>query len=423
MGQGALVATLLLAVACGGPAEAPRDATALQVAPPSAAGTSAERDAAAPEDVTPGSGRAAGEGTPPAAPEGKKVNAYVAPRYPSPLPPPHGTTLPLVAPVGLEGAGGTVSGNAAKADVEVRGGDEAFDKGDLAAAAKRYAAAARLTPKAAAPLVGQGRVRVAKVGAPLDYGAAKGNKEITAAARDLRRATELDPGFGPGYVELGRALLLLADAEGALSALGRGVEVLAEEPEAHSAYGIALLATGHGDEALRALARAAELDPGSATRHGNLGTVLLMRGLVDEAVKEYGIQVALAPADPMAHADLGAGLLAKGDVVAGTRELTAAVKAAPGRAALHSNLGYALQLQGKRSEGIAEYREALRLDAAFAGAWINLATALAQDPATRGEARAALQRARALDPTDPRVKANLDELDALERGPAPPARP
>ena len=32
------------------------------------------------------------------------------------------------------------------------------------------------------------------------------------------------------------------------------------------------------------------------------------------------------------------------------------------------------------------------------------------------EARSALEKARALDPQDPRVTANLEELDALEKG-------
>src|SRR5262249_6155344 len=74
-----------------------------------------------------------------------------------------------------------------------------------------------------------------------------------------------------------------------------------------------------------------------------------------------------------------------------------------------------LQLEGKVTEAIGEYREALRLDSKLASAWINLATALSRDPKTRGEARQALKTAGNLDPTDPRVKANLEELDGLEK--------
>ena len=82
----------------------------------------------------------------------------------------------------------------------------------------------------------------------------------------------------------------------------------------------------------------------------------------------------------------------------------------------HSNLGYALQLSSQRELAIAEYRKAIELDPKLVSAWVNLATILARDPATRTQARAALMTAKRLDPQDPRVKANLDELDALEKG-------
>jgi Flp pilus assembly protein TadD len=96
-------------------------------------------------------------------------------------------------------------------------------------------------------------------------------------------------------------------------------------------------------------------------------------------------------------------------------ELERAVALDAARASYQTNLGYAYQLLGRRADAIAKYREALRLDDKFASAWINLATALAQDPKTRAEARAALMTAKKIDPSDPRVKANLDELDALEK--------
>jgi Flp pilus assembly protein TadD len=90
------------------------------------------------------------------------------------------------------------------------------------------------------------------------------------------------------------------------------------------------------------------------------------------------------------------------------------VQIEPARASFHSNLGFALQQSGRMDRARSEYREALRLDPKLVSAWINLATALARDASTRGQARAALERARVLSPGDPRVKANLAELDALD---------
>jgi len=287
-------------------------------------------------------------------------------------------------------------------------------------AGKQYESARTAAPGKVAASVGLARVRIARTGLPLDFASGKGNAEVAAAVRDLRKAAQSAPTFGPALVELGRALLLAGDAEGALGTLKKGVLLLSEQAEAHSVLGVALLATGHREEALVELARATSLDGGSAARHGNLGTALFMNGRVAEAVKEYDLEVRLAGDDPRAHSDLGTALLASDDAPRATAELRRAIQLDPSRATFHSNLGYALQSQGMRTEAIAEYREALRLDAQLGSAWINLATILARDPRTRGEARAALEAAKKVDPTDPRVKANLEELDSLDKGGALP---
>jgi Flp pilus assembly protein TadD len=313
------------------------------------------------------------------------------------------TTIPLT------------TGNDTPFDHALSSGDTAFEQSNLDLAAKEYEAARALGPGKAGPVVGLARVRIARTGLPLDYAAAKGNAEVATAVKDLRRAVQMAPGFGAALVELGRALLLVGDAEGAVGTLRKGLALLPEQAEAHSVLGVALLATGHRDEALVELGKAAGIDSGSAARHGNLGTALFMNGRVAEALKEYEIQARLADDDPRAHSDLGTALLASEDAPRATSELRRAVVLEPSRATFHSNLGYALQSQGMRSEAIAEYREALRLDPKLGSAWINLATILAHDPRTRAEARAALETAGRIDPTDPRVKANLDELDTLEK--------
>jgi Flp pilus assembly protein TadD len=167
---------------------------------------------------------------------------------------------------------------------------------------------------------------------------------------------------------------------------------------------------------VKELARAEQLDPGSAARHGNLGTALMMAGRTKEAITEYEARARMDDGDARAHSDLGTALLATQDLDRALSELGRAVQLDPQRASTHSNLGYAQQQAGHLDRAMVEYREALRLDPKLVSAWINLATALARDPRTRKEARADLERARALSPDDPRVKANLDELDAVEKG-------
>ena len=304
----------------------------------------------------------------------------------------------------------------AELDAALAPGDEAFEAGDLAKADAAYASAKVLRPKRVAGAVGLARVRVARAAPSLGYAAADKNKDVASAARDLAAAAKAEPGFGPALLEHGRALLLLGDAPGAEAALAKALAALPDEAEAHSALGVALLAAGKSEQAVVSLTKARDLDPGSAARRGNLGTVLFMRSRVPEAIKEYEVQVLLAPEDARAHSDLGTALLASQEMTRAEAELRRAIALDPQRATFRSNLGYALQLQGKLREAVTEYREALRLDPKLVSAWVNLATALSRDPATRAEARRALESAKKLDPTDPRVKANLEELDALEKG-------
>jgi len=315
---------------------------------------------------------------------------------------------PLRSTIPLAGRGGPD-------DAELAAGDDAFERGDLAEAEQHYTSARLAAPRAPGANVGLARLRIARLDFPLDYGSAKGNPVVAAAAADLARAAAADPSFGPAFVELGRARLLLADGVGALDALRKGTSLLPDAPEAHSQLGVALLATGHPGEAVRELARAVELDPQSGARHGNLGTALLMAGRTREAVAEYEARVRIDDSDARAHSDLGTALLGTQDLERALAELRRAVDLDPSRPSLHSNLGFALQQSGQMDRAVGEYREALRLDPNLVSAWINLGIALSHGSRSRPEARAALERARSLSPDDPRVKANLEELDALER--------
>jgi Flp pilus assembly protein TadD len=302
----------------------------------------------------------------------------------------------------------------AAGDPEIANGDDAFERGDLADAERHYRSAHAAAPASVAASVGLSRVQIARLDLPLDYAVAKGNVVVAAAAADLARAANAAPAFGPAFVELGRAQLLLGDAPQAIVALEKGTRLLDGVAEAHSQLGVAYLAVGRSDDSVRELTRAVDLDPGSSARHGNLGTALLMAGRTSEAISEYEARARMDDGDARAHSDLGTALLGTQDLRRALSELERAVQLDPGRPAFHSNLGFALQQSGHPDRAISEYREALRLDSKLVSAWINLGTALAHDARTRREARAAFERAGMLSPEDPRVKANLDELDTLE---------
>ncbi len=365
-----------------------------------------DRDAAAPQPFTPpaptGSIRPSPSSSAPVPPDA----GAMAPPPKGSFPPPKPQTIRLTR------------GDGAPVEAELRDGDAAIEAQDFVSAEMHYRRAESIAPRDLAPKVGRLRTKIAKAAPDFGFASAKDNHDVRAAVAELSKLVSLPAAvdYGPAYAELGRGQLLLGDAPAALVQLTRAAELLPDDPEVLSACGVAELASGNAENALRRLKRGVELDMGSAPRHGNLGTVLFMLGRVPEAIAEYEIEVALADSEPRAHSDLGTALLAANDVQRGILELRRAVTLDPRRATFRSNLGYALQLSSQRELAIAEYRKAIDLDPKLVSAWVNLATILARDPATRAQARAALMTAKRLDPQDPRVKANLDELDALEKG-------
>jgi len=385
-GEGAAFVALCVALAaidCGGGRHAPAAPVPAPVASattgPSASAPPIAEDAAPPLAV-------------PSLPE--------PPAEPSASPPPLPATAKLARGAGTPG------------DTALAAGDAAYDADDFVKAEEKYREAAKLLPKDAAPLVGLARVGIAKTNLATDYNVAPKHPALDKAVQQLRQAIKLDAKFAPAHIELGRALLMLGKAPDALSALRKAVDLAPDDAEAHSALGVADLATGHADEALAELARAADLDPGSAPRQTNLGTALFMRGRVAEALKAYELASRIAPNDPRTLSDLGTALLAENQIDRAISVLRSAVKLDPKRAALHSNLGYALQQKRDLHGAIVAYR--VELDEKLVSAWINLATALVLT-GDRPGAHKALERAEKLDPSDPRVRANLDELRDLEK--------
>ena len=249
-----------LLAGCKGPEEPPA-ATPATISPPVQPAETAAPSASSPSGAT------------------TTVPVASAPHAEASLPPPKPTTIALART------------NDAQLDAMLAEADKAFEAGDLAAALAGYEAAKKASPKRAGPIVGAARVKITKASPTLGFAAAEKNVDVIAASKDLKRAADMEPAYGPAHVEQGRALLLLGDAPQAEAALRKGTKLVPEEPEAHSALGVALLATGKTEEALVELTKAKDLDPGSAARRGNLGTVLFMRGRVkrrDQGVRGPG---------------------------------------------------------------------------------------------------------------------------------------
>jgi Flp pilus assembly protein TadD len=326
---------------------------------------------------------------------------------PAPAPPPKPLTFALVD-----------AADESPYALLIRQGDQATEANKPDQAKVAYEKAKALEPKRAPAIAGLARASLIALDLPMDYATGKGNKKLQTLAAEFKKAAELENSApGRATVEYGRTLLLLGDAKGALEQLQRASSSVREEAEVFSSIGVALLALGRGKEAVEPMKRAASLDSGSAARQGNLGTVLLMQGQVKGALEAYQSASSLAPNDARAHSDLGTAYLADDQLDKALIELREAVRLEPKRATFRSNLGYALQRKGDKGAAQTEYEEAIKLDGKLVSAWINLATLLAQEPSTRKRARTCLETAAKLDPQDPRVRPNLEELDALEKKP------
>jgi len=397
---GAWLAALAL-VACGGeqqPAAAP------PTRPSGDPTLYSDLHAPAPTPPPLGSAPACVPGSPCTPPPTVSASASAKPPEPPPPEPPKPGKMP----------GGLSRGTGDALDAALFEGDKAYAADQLNAAKQHYQKAKQLAPKDPAPEVGLVRVALAESGVATDFAAAPKDKKIQALEKRVSALIKLHASYGPARVERGRLLLILGEAAKALAELEKGVELEPNDPESHSALGVALLATGKAEQALGRFRRAVELDRDNPARLANLGTAHMMRGQVDEAIKAYERAVALAPNDARARGDLGTAYLAANKADQALPHLEQAVKLAPDRATFLSNLGYAQQQRGQLDTAIATYKLALKKDDKLGSAWINLGTALAQK-GQLDEAEAAFKKAQALDPSDPRVKANLEELAELRK--------
>jgi tetratricopeptide (TPR) repeat protein len=292
-------------------------------------------------------------------------------------------------------------------------GNAALAANQLEEAARHFEAAARLDPSHPAPAVGQVRVRWAKLGLPTAYGEAPNHPELQELVSVLEGILSEHPDYPPAMLEKGRLLLVLGDAERALSSLTRSVALAPNDAESHSALGVAYLATGKPELALEQLEVSAKLAPDEPERLTNLGTAYMLRGRLSEAIASYERALALRPDDARTHGDLGAAHLADDRADKALPHLLRATTLAPERATFLTNLGYAYQRQGQLDKAVETQRRALAIDPELGSAWINLGNALAE-LGQYDQAEVALRQAETLDPSDPRPKASLRDLAELK---------
>jgi tetratricopeptide (TPR) repeat protein len=157
-----------------------------------------------------------------------------------------------------------------------------------------------------------------------------------------------------------------------------------------------LMDQGRLDEAMTHYEAAERLEPAFADAHNGRGSVLAAKGKVTEALAEYLEALRLRPDHAQTHNNLGNAYYTAGQYDSALKEYTAAARFAPELPEAHNGLGAVHAAKGDADGALREFEISLRLKP-DADVFYNVATMHVQAGRT-AEARAALQRALALNP-------------------------
>src|SRR5204863_9928256 len=147
---------------------------------------------------------------------------------------------------------------------------------------------------------------LADVHAVLPYYAASppkndAQKALTAA----RKAVELDASLAEAHTSLANALVLDLQFSASIPEFQRAIELNPNYATAHQWYGEALQNEGRFAEAVAELKRAQELDPLSLVVNSVLGSTLVVANRDDEAIEQLRKTIEMDPDFDLAHWFLG----------------------------------------------------------------------------------------------------------------------
>lgn len=195
-------------------------------------------------------------------------------------------------------------------------------------------------------------------------------ERFEAAAGDFKASTELNPGFGPAYLEWGRVLEKGSDATLAESVLRQAATLLPDDFDAQYLYGAQLLRNSRPEAAVEALRRATDLNPSDRSAGYALGRALRAAGRTEEAVRvlerlsrstsERALDEARINEAGRIN-NLGLEAEAAGDIDLALRRYEQAIEIAPGNVDFQRNAALALGRLERWSEAKARLRKVLRM--------------------------------------------------------------
>lgn len=214
----------------------------------------------------------------------------------------------------------------------------AFQRGNFAAAAARFAEAARLRPDLADAHANLGR-------------ALRALERLDEARESLERAQALDPEAVDIAVNLGLVLLDEKRPEDAAACFRRALDRRPEHVEAEGNLALALQAQGKLEEAEACLRRVLERAPENAVALNNLGSVLHQQDRQAEAEACYRKALAVRPGYAKALGGLGGALRQQGRLDEALAAMERSLAIDPDYAEGHHRLGWTRLLLGDLEGG------------------------------------------------------------------------
>lgn len=196
--------------------------------------------------------------------------------------------------------------------------------------------------------------------------------KISEANEQAKLLTEIYPNFALGWRFLGISYSLLEFHEFALIALRRLVEIVPDQPEAHSDYALALHCGGKIDEALSEYGVAIRLNPQYTHAHFNIANLYKKIKKNRQAEIHYRRAIEISPAFKDAYINLGSLLIEDGRINEAIDNYKVSVALSPNDSAAYNNLGVAFDRNKQHNEAIECYKRAISISPHFFQAHCNL---------------------------------------------------
>src|SRR6266536_2755355 len=191
---------------------------------------------------------------------------------------------------------------------------------------------------------------LADVHAVLPYYAATPPKDdAQKALAAARKAVELDASLAEAHTSLANALVLNLQFSASVPEFQRAIELNPNYATAHHWYGEELQNEGRFDEAVAELERAHELDPLSLVINSILGSTLAVAGRNDEAMEQLRKTIEMDPTFDLTHWFLGQVFENKGQIAEAIAQYEKAMQLSPDPA-IQASLARAYALAGRKEE-------------------------------------------------------------------------